>query len=276
MSDLNFFTGAAISFKLMNLIAGEEASSKPTEWGSSRRSGDCGPGLDSRRAACHPTSTTMLKINEIFHSIQGESTFVGCPTVFVRTTGCNLRCHYCDTKYSYYEGQSMSLADVLQKIESFYPNPTIGSRYVCVTGGEPLLQAEVHDLMFELCERGYTVSLETSGSRSCRKVDPRVKVILDVKTPLSGEVKAFDFTNLEVIPAHSEIKFVIGGEEDFAWSENFCRQHHLFGKYVVLYSPSYGEVDPKWLAEKILAENSPARLQLQQHKYIWSPYTRGV
>lgn len=212
----------------------------------------------------------MLKINEIFHSIQGESTFVGLPTVFIRTTGCNLRCGYCDTKYSYYEGEFRSLDDVLTDVEKF------GAKHVCVTGGEPLLQKEVFTLMRTLCDKGYIVSLETSGSKSCKDVDPRVKIILDVKTPSSGEGDSFLSENLQFVPSQTEFKFVIGSEDDFKWSEQFCRQHDLFGKFVVLYSPSFEAVEPKWLAEKILQEKSSARLQLQQHKYIWSPYARGV
>lgn len=212
----------------------------------------------------------MIKINEIFHSIQGESTFVGERTTFVRTTGCNLRCGYCDTKYSYYEGEFQSVEQILTKVKEF------GAPHVCITGGEPLLQKEVHPLMTHLCDLGYRVSLETSGSKSCRDVDPRVKIILDVKTPASGEVESFRLENLDFVPPSTEIKFVISTEEDFTWSEKFCRQHHLFEKFVVLYSPSFEEVEPKWLAQKILQEKSSARLQLQQHKYIWSPYTRGV
>lgn len=212
----------------------------------------------------------MLKINEIFHSIQGESTLVGAPTVFVRLTGCNLRCGYCDTKYSYYEGEFQSQDQILEKIHSF------GAKHVCITGGEPLLQKEVIPLMKELCNRGFVVSLETSGSRPVRDVDPRVRIILDVKTPGSGEGDSFLLENLQNLPPNTEFKFVICSEADFKWSENFCRQHQLFGKFIVLYSPSYEEAEPRWLAEKILQEKSPARLQLQQHKYIWSPYARGI
>lgn len=212
----------------------------------------------------------MIKINEIFYSIQGESTFVGSPTVFVRTTGCNLRCGYCDTKYSYYEGEFRSIEDILTDVEKF------GAHHVCITGGEPLLQKEILPLMRTLCEKGYAVSLETSGSKSCAEVDPRVKIILDVKTPGSGEGDSFLLENLDFVPSQTEFKFVITSEEDFKWSEQFCRQHDLFGKFVVLYSPSFEDIEPKWLAEKILQEKSSARLQLQQHKYIWSPYARGI
>jgi 7-carboxy-7-deazaguanine synthase len=145
-----------------------------------------------------------------------------------------------------------------------------------VTGGEPLLQPAVLPLMSRLCDDGYTVSLETSGDKSCERVDPRVKKIIDVKTPDSGEPKAFDPTNLRFTDTHSEFKFVICSERDFLWAEDFCRQNQLFEKSNVLYSPSFQKISERWLAEKILAAGSRARLQLQLHKYIWSPEQRGV
>lgn len=212
----------------------------------------------------------MLKINEIFYSIQGESTYAGFPTVFVRTTACNLRCTYCDTKYSYYEGSLMSETDILKEVES-HETP-----YICITGGEPLLQKEVLSLMTSLCDKDFKVSLETSGSKSIEAVDKRVKIILDVKTPDSGAANSFLNENLNWLNDSTEFKFVICSEKDFDWSENFCRQHDLFKKYTILYSPSYAQVSESWLAEKILQKKSKARLQLQQHKYIWSPYKRGV
>lgn len=212
----------------------------------------------------------MLKINEIFYSIQGETTYAGLPTVFVRTTGCNLRCTYCDTKYSYYEGDRQSLDEILRQIES-HKTP-----YVCITGGEPLLQKEVHELMNLLCDREYRVSLETSGSKSVAAVNPKVKIILDVKTPDSGAADSFLLENISLSNASTEFKFVICSERDFDWAEEFCRQHDLFKNFVVLYSPSFGQVSERWLAEKILRQNSTARLQLQLHKYIWSSEARGV
>lgn len=212
----------------------------------------------------------MIKINEIFHSIQGETTYVGNPTVFVRTTGCNLRCTYCDTKYSYHEGEFQGLEKILEKIDGF------GAPYVCVTGGEPLLQKETLPLMKVLCDKGYKVSLETSGSKSCRDVDPRVKIILDVKTPDSGAADSFLMENLQCVNELTEFKFVICSERDFDWAEEFCRQHDLFKKFIVLYSPSFGQVTERWLAENILQKKSSARLQLQLHKYIWNPDSRGV
>jgi len=212
----------------------------------------------------------MIKINEIFHSIQGETSYVGEQTVFVRTTGCNLRCTYCDTKYSYYEGDLLTQEEIFKKIEGF------GAKYVCITGGEPLLQKEVLPLMKELCDRGHKVSLETSGSKSCLGVDPRVKIILDVKTPDSGAANSFLEENFLHISPSTEFKFVICSEKDLDWSENFCRQHDLFKNFTILYSPSYGQVQERWLAEKILENRTPVRLQLQLHKYIWNADLRGV
>lgn len=213
---------------------------------------------------------TSLKINEIFFSIQGESSWVGYPTVFVRTSGCHLRCHYCDTKYAYYEGELWSLEKVLGEIAKF---PV---RHVCVTGGEPLLQPAVLELMQRLCDLNFHVSLETSGDKSCAPVDPRVKKIIDVKTPDSGAANAFDAENLRCADTNTEYKFVICSEKDFAWAENFARENKLFEKSNVFYSPSFNSVAERWLAEKILSSRSQARLQLQIHKYIWSADARGV
>lgn len=212
----------------------------------------------------------MIKINEIFFSIQGESSFSGIPTVFVRTTGCNLRCTYCDSTYSYYEGSQQTQEELLNTIKSF------DTRYICITGGEPLLQSEVYPLMKTLCDNNYIVSLETSGSKLCHQVDPRVKIILDVKTPDSGAKDSFKMENLTSLSPTTELKFVITSENDFAWSEEFCHTYQLFDRNPVFYSPSFGQIHPQWLAEKILSQKSKARLQLQLHKYIWPPDKRGV
>lgn len=211
-----------------------------------------------------------LKINEIFFSIQGESSWAGFPTVFIRTSGCHLRCTYCDTTYAYYEGQIMSRPEILQKVQS-YP-----AKYVCVTGGEPLLQKQIHLLLKDLCDFGYRVSLETSGDKDCSPVDPRVKKIIDVKTPDSGEPGKFDARNLQFADLNTEFKFVICSELDFLWAEAFARENGLFEKSNVLYSPSFKNVGERWLAEKILSSRSPARMQLQLHKYIWAADARGV
>lgn len=212
----------------------------------------------------------MIKINEIFYSIQGETSYVGYPTVFVRASGCNLRCGYCDTTYAYYEGQTMSEAEIIAQVVDF------GAQYVCVTGGEPLVQKSVLPLLTRLCDLGLKVSLETSGSIDCTPVDCRVKKIIDVKTPGSGEVKSFDPVNLNFADVNSEFKFVICSEDDFDWAENFAAQNNLFARTNVLYSPAFKRVEEKWLAKKILSKKSTARLQLQLHKYIWSPHSRGV
>ena len=212
----------------------------------------------------------MLKINEIFFSIQGESSYAGWPTVFVRTSGCHLRCTYCDTTYAYYEGEKKSHEDIVNEIKKY---PT---RYVCLTGGEPLLQKESLRLMTELCDLGYRVSLETSGDIDCKDVDVRVKKIIDVKTPDSGAPNAFCEDNLIFANDNTEFKFVICTLEDFEWSENFCKTHSLFEKTNVLYSPSFKKFSEKDLAKIILSSGSFARLQLQLHKYIWCDTVRGV
>jgi len=212
----------------------------------------------------------MIKINEIFFSIQGESSRVGLPTVFVRTSGCPLRCAYCDTKYAYHDGKDMSIKEILQGI---HQHP---SRYICVTGGEPLAQTSIYKLMTHLCDLEYEVSLETSGQISCKKVDPRVTKIIDIKTPDSGAANTFCEENIECANKDTEFKFVICTEDDFRWSELFAQKNDLFSKSNVLYSPSYNCISEKWLAEQILENGSSARLQLQLHKYIWSPEARGV
>ena len=212
----------------------------------------------------------MLKINEIFYSIQGESTFVGWPTVFVRTSGCHLRCNYCDTTYAYYEGEKLELDSIIETIKS-YP-----AKHVCLTGGEPLLQEACLDLMKQLCDQDYIVSLETCGDLSCEDVDRRVHLIIDVKTPDSGESGKFCEKNLGLEAVKVEYKFVICTERDFYWASEFSEKNHLFKQHTVFFSPSFGQVKESWLAKKILEENSSARLQLQLHKYIWSSEIRGV
>ncbi len=227
-------------------------------------------GACSRTQALSMEDAHTIKINEIFFSIQGESSWVGYPTVFVRTSGCHLRCTYCDTTYAYHDGSIMSLDEIVAKVEAF---PT---RFVCVTGGEPLLQPAVYNLMTQLCDRGFNVSLETSGDKDCERVDARVKKVIDIKTPDSGEPKAFAMSNLRFADSRTEFKFVICSENDFHWAENFALENKLFEKSNVLYSPSFKNLSERWLAEKILSARSPARLQLQMHKYIWPADARGV
>ena len=214
-----------------------------------------------------------IKINEIFHSIQGESSYVGQPTVFIRTSGCHLRCDYCDTKYAYNEGRSLNLDEIISTVENY------GAQYVCVTGGEPLLQKNIYKLLTLLCDKNFTVSLETSGDIDCIHVDPRVKMIIDIKTPDSGEKDKYHLNNLsEKIKndVKTEYKFVICSINDFEWSEEFCLKYDLFRSSTVLYSPSFNMINEKWLAEKIIEKKSRARLQLQLHKYIWNEQQRGV
>jgi 7-carboxy-7-deazaguanine synthase len=212
----------------------------------------------------------MIGINEIFFSIQGESSWAGYPTTFVRTSGCHLRCTYCDTTYAYTNGNKMSIEEILSAVDKYK------SEYVCVTGGEPLLQKNIYDLLSQLCDNNYKVSLETSGDLDCHQVDPRVKKIIDVKTPDSGEPNKFCEENLKFKDRFTEFKFVICSQKDFEWSETFCEKNELFSKSNVLYSPSFKQIEAEWLARQILKNGSRARMQLQLHKIIWSPDSRGV
>jgi 7-carboxy-7-deazaguanine synthase len=213
----------------------------------------------------------LITINEIFYSIQGESTFAGRPCVFVRLTACDLRCSWCDTAYSFYEGAKRSLDDVLAEIERF------DCPLVEVTGGEPLLQEEVYPLMERLLAGGRTVLLETGGHRSTARVPDRVITILDVKCPGSGESHRNDWTNLERLRPHDEVKFVIKDRADYEYARDVVWKHNLSARAAaVLFSPVHGVLEPKPLSEWVLADRLPVRLQLQVHKYIWDPNTRGV
>lgn len=204
-----------------------------------------------------------LKITEIFYSLQGETRTVGLPTVFIRLTGCPLRCQYCDTAYAFKGGEWLYSEDILQKVAAFNP------RYVTVTGGEPLAQKGCIDLLSQLCDQSYEVSLETSGALDVSKVDSRVIKVIDLKTPGSKEEKRNMWCNLDYLNAHDQIKFVICDQEDFFWSKNIIEQHELDKKVDLLFSPSYEQLAPKQLAEWILHYNLPVRMQLQAHKYIW-------
>ena len=213
----------------------------------------------------------MLTINEIFHSIQGESTFVGEPCVFVRLTACDLRCSWCDTPYAFYEGRKMSIEEVMAEIERF------GSPLVEVTGGEPLLQQDVYPLMNRLLESGKKVLLETGGHRSIEQVPEGVVRILDVKCPGSGESDKNDWTNLARLTAADQVKFVIKDRGDYDFARDVVTRESLPARVgAVLFSPVHGVLEARVLAEWILADGLPVRLQLQAHKYIWSPDTRGV
>jgi 7-carboxy-7-deazaguanine synthase len=212
-----------------------------------------------------------LRINEIYYSIQGESTWVGRPCVFVRLTFCNLRCNYCDTEYAFYEGKDRGLSEVQDAVSTF------GCRLVEITGGEPLLQRNVLPLMSMLCDSGYTVLLETSGAHDISKVDPRVHRIMDLKTPGSGEVDRNLWSNVAHLTPSDEVKFVMGSREDYEWSRDKVQQYHLPSRcHAVLFSPIFGRIDPRQIVEWILADKLNVRFQLQMHKFIWSPTQRGV
>jgi 7-carboxy-7-deazaguanine synthase len=213
----------------------------------------------------------LLTINEIFYSIQGESSYAGRPCVFVRLTACDLRCSWCDTEYAFYEGRKRSLDDVLAEVDRFE------CRLVEVTGGEPLLQEEVYPLMQSLIDRGSTVLLETGGHRSTARVPEAVVTILDVKCPGSGESHRVDWSNLERLRPHDEVKFVVNDRQDYEYARDVIARHDLGLRASAIHlSPVHGVLDPRTLAEWILADRLPARVQLQLHKYVWEPGTRGV
>jgi 7-carboxy-7-deazaguanine synthase len=211
-----------------------------------------------------------LVVHEIYRSLQGESTFVGLPCVFIRLTACHLRCGYCDTPHAFHEGELLSMDEVLARALAH------GDSLVEVTGGEPLLQAETLPLMSRLCDAGRTVLLETSGSLDISPVDPRVRIILDLKTPGSSEVEANLWANLDRLKPTDEVKFVICDRNDFDWVVSTVRAHNLTDCCPVLVSPSFGQVDPHELASWVLDSNLPLRLQIQLHKLVWGPETRGV
>lgn len=204
-----------------------------------------------------------LRLTEIFLSVQGEADAVGWPTVFVRLTGCPLRCVWCDTTYSFTGGQWHELDAVLQQVAAF------GVKHVCVTGGEPLAQKACLPLLAALCDAGYSVSLETSGALDARGVDARVHRVIDVKAPGSGERERNFLPNLESLHDGDQVKFVIAGREDYEWSRAFVAEHSLAGKAQVLFSPVQGQMQPRDLAEWILADRLPVRFQLQLHKLLW-------
>jgi len=212
-----------------------------------------------------------MKICEIFTSIQGESTFAGRPCIFIRLSGCNLRCGYCDTKYSYDEGVEMGPGDILGRVAS------AGVRLVEITGGEPLLQGEeTNSLVSELLDRGYEVLVETNGSVSIGELDKRATVILDMKTPCSGMSHQMEMTNLGLIKSTDEVKFVICSREDYEWSKKIISHYGLEGRCEVLFSPAFGMLQPRELAEWIIEDRLHVRLNVQLHKYIFDPGERGV
>jgi 7-carboxy-7-deazaguanine synthase len=213
----------------------------------------------------------LVTINEIFYSVQGESTYAGRPCVFVRLTACDLRCSWCDTPYAFHEGRKRAVDDVVAEVE----------RYDCglveVTGGEPLLQEDVYPLMNELLARGKTVLLETGGHRSTARVPDSVVTILDVKCPGSGEADRMDWENLNRLRSRDEVKFVVTDRADYEYARDAIARHDLATRAAAIHlSPAHGVLDPKTLSEWVLADRLPVRVQLQLHKYIWSPETRGV
>lgn len=210
-------------------------------------------------------STPTLKITEIFYSLQGEARTVGLPTVFVRLTGCPLRCGYCDSEYAFYGGERLPIDAILQKVAAYNP------RYVCVTGGEPLAQRECLVLLTALCDAGYQVSLETSGALPIEHVDPRVSRVMDLKTPGSGEVGRNCWENIHHLNQRDQVKFVICDRADYEWARFEIDKHQLATRVgEVLLSPSFNQIQPLQLAEWILQDNLPVRFQLQLHKLLWN------
>lgn len=206
---------------------------------------------------------TSLRIFEIFHSLQGESSRVGLPTVFVRLTGCPLRCGYCDTEYAFHGGASQTLDEILQEVAKYQ------AKYVCVTGGEPLVQKGCHDLLKALCDLGYSVSLETSGAMDISHVDPRVSIIMDIKTPGSGEEGKNLWANIPHLKAKDEVKFVLADRADYDWAKQVLAKYALTEKSPVLFSPVYKTLPPADLAQWVLEDHLPVRMQLQLHKILW-------
>ena len=204
-----------------------------------------------------------LRINEIFHSLQGEADAVGFPTVFVRLTGCPLRCQYCDTEYAFHSGDWRDLDTIIDEVRVF------ATRHVCVTGGEPLAQPNCLPLLTRLCDAGFDVSLETSGAMDIKDVDARVSRVVDVKTPGSQEAARNRVENFGFLTQRDQLKFVICSREDYDWSKSYLQEHGLPGRCQILFSPSYSQVPPASLAEWILADRLPVRFQIQLHKYLW-------
>jgi 7-carboxy-7-deazaguanine synthase len=212
-----------------------------------------------------------LTVNEVYLSVQGESTWAGLPCVFVRLTFCDLRCTYCDTEYAFYAGTKRPVEDLLAEVLA------IDCPLVEITGGEPLLQKNVLPLMARLCDAGRTVLIETSGAHDISKIDPRVHRIMDLKTPSSGECARNRFENIPFLTHGDEVKFVLGSREDYEWARAQIAEHNL-GERVgaVLLSPVFGKIDPRDIVEWMLADKVPARFQLQMHKFIWDPKTKSV
>lgn len=211
-----------------------------------------------------------LRVTEIFHSIQGESSYAGRPCVFIRLTGCPLRCSWCDTEYAFHGGTDMTIEAVLEKVRA-YRCPLVE-----VTGGEPLHQENALPLIEALCSQGYEVLIETSGAIDITPVDRRAHVILDVKCPGSGMTERMRWSNLDRVAAKDEVKFVIKDRADYEWARSILKRYALEQRCTVLFGPVFGELEPRLLAEWVLADRLPVRFQLQLHKYVWAPDMRGV
>lgn len=205
----------------------------------------------------------LIKVFEIFHSLQGESTRIGEPTVFVRLTGCPLRCGYCDTEYAFEGGNMQSIDEILTEVAQYQ------AQYVCVTGGEPLAQKACFPLLTALCDTGYAVSLETSGAIDIAEVDPRVKIIMDIKTPGSGEVSKNRWANLVHLKSSDEIKWVLCGRDDYDWAKDMLQVQPFPSECQHLFSPSFHDIAPRALAEWILQDKLKVRMQVQLHKILW-------
>lgn len=206
---------------------------------------------------------SSLRITEIFYSLQGESSTVGIPTVFIRLTGCPLRCGYCDTEYAFTGGEKKTISDIIAEVDNYE------TRYVTVTGGEPLAQPSCLELMTKLLDLDYIVSLETSGAIDVSTVDPRVIKVMDLKTPSSGELSKNLYQNIQYLTQKDQVKFVIGNEEDYAWSKQVLSEYHIPDCCEVLFSPVMGQQNPTELANKILQDRLPVRFQIQLHKLLW-------
>ncbi len=212
----------------------------------------------------------MLKINEIYKSIQGESSKAGLPCTFIRLTYCNLRCSYCDSEYAFYDGREMEIGDILSEVKKLDCN------LVEVTGGEPLFQKECIELMKHLCDEGFEVMLETGGSLPIKEIDKRVMIILDLKCPSSGMMKKNLYENVEHVKSNDEVKFVIGNREDYDWAKEVIVKYNITEKCSVLFSTVFSTLNPATMVEWILQDKLNVRFQLQMHKYIWDPKTKGV
>ena len=211
-----------------------------------------------------------LKVNEIYFSIQGESTHAGRPCIFIRLTYCNLRCTYCDTTYSFYEGKNMEISEIMDNIKQW------NCQFIEVTGGEPLFQDECINLLNELLKSNYEVALETGGSLPICNVPKKVIKIVDFKCPSSGMAKKNLWSIIDNIQIHDEIKFVIGDREDYEWAKEKIAEFHISEKCIILLSPTFNKIDPETIVEWILEDSLPVRMQIQLHKYIWEPKKQGV